>query len=850
MKTKKYGTSAASAPKSWLFGMVAALAWVPLGCSGESPSDPKATTPASPAPPQGSSITRFTSTPGYGDVPFHASFTWELARDVEAGATCALDADGDGEADQTLTPCPTSGVVSHTFSVPGEYLPSLSVQQPTRGKVNVATRVFANDLELRENVIFPERLVGVTRTHFDKDRLIVQRIPGSPQVAMNVGSVVVGLAEGQPYSAWITAVEEGQDTVWLTLQPASLEHIIKRGYFGATVDLGAVGEGCAGCGGPSTQAIVPSQWPGLSPQGLFEPTDPIEATDRISFDLPLQKSGEQLSIGPATIEDTRLKGNLSATLKIDCPVGLLYCKHFGLGVDYLLRLETKADLQLIEESLPPVKLGQVPLAQLMIGPVPVAVGFEPELTLEATGSVKLQLGVGQKGGVWVGKDAPIVRFQSPSIDNPVVKLDADGPIEAEWKLSFSPYVTLKLGSTFTGLGVKAGPSEYISVKLAGPGPKGELGCGDAVFGGEVIVDTAMPDLLKKFIPDVKQTVPIAEVPIWHQCVTTDCASYANCGPGLHPEVVPSTLHTRPGADINVEGRGFSPQGTAELHVQSPVGAANVRALPLDSKGAFVTSETIPSGAVAGSYGIWAIDTATGTKSAPALFTVECTPPTQEQACSMVGSTTCGYMQVDSCGLKQTLVCDRCGGDVCNLVTQACEKPCQPYCVGKPCGAPDGCGSNCPGSCPPGSGCFQGQCASLSTTPKLSGVLLKENVDAEWTLTCSLGPAGANHKTAFFVKRKGVSSHLATTQVQANDKGVAVWKARPDATWAGQIEVQCRDEVAPGQPTSTWQPSCISHTCPSLGYQCGAAQDGCGGSLACGACAGATAKCVDETTLGA
>ncbi|MCB0304439.1 MAG: hypothetical protein KDI38_11735 [Calditrichaeota bacterium] len=100
--------------------------------------------------------------------------------------------------------------------------------------------------------------------------------------------------------------------------------------------------------------------------------------------------------------------------------------------------------------------------------------------------------------------------------------------------------------------------------------------------------------------------------------------------------------------------------------------------------------------------------------------------------------------------------------------------------------------------------------SQSLTSNKSSVLVGET----FTLTCSLGSAGAGHTVAFFADPQNGPLVSLGTRV-ADGSGVATLTVTALSGWVPQTSFQARDDSAPGQPTSNWVVVTVSTVNPIL-----------------------------------
>ncbi|MFZ6178920.1 VWD domain-containing protein [Nannocystis pusilla] len=397
---------------------------------------------------------------GWGEAPVSAHFGWKLAADADAALTCALDLDGDGEAEQVLTPCvrdtdgiKTVALPSHTFAAVGEHRPSIVVSDGER-RIWAATSIFANHLEYKPDVVFPEDAAGFVEAAVEPAQppalaTVKLRFASPGDVpAIAPGAVIVGKGGASGYMIRAEEVMTQGDTLVAIGVAVGLEDAVAGGFFGlrdVAIDTSKAGCGAGTCPGTVTPVPEAPGAAGGEAPGLLGVQADEEATLGVKVALDVMDGLGELEVFAGVFVE-RL---------------VLHFGWFGLDrVDITgtpsgeITAAIKAEFESESPDFGEYVVGTLPT------PVPLTVWMVPKATFAASmkallkGSVRAPFSIVYDDAGWRTQVDPKINGES----GPGSALEVEGEVkvevapEFELRLAFlqGPYAAPKLG-----LGLKA-----------------------------------------------------------------------------------------------------------------------------------------------------------------------------------------------------------------------------------------------------------------------------------------------------------------------------------------------------------------------------------------------------------
>ena len=329
---------------------------------------------------------------GWGDAPLLARFGWNVAALHYADApelTCALDYDGDGAADEVLSPCPhdTSKfdkLPEHAYGQPGEHRPEIVVSDGVR-RLWARTSVLANHLEYEPGVRFPEQTPG-----FVGATLVAQQPPLASKLTLMfatksaptfaVGEVVVGAAVDGGYMLRVDKASTSGGTVTLYGTPVRLDEVIAGGYFGvrdlpiATDAIHCISASCVGTLTPVAEApgsATPKPKPFID--GAKQPLE--DGDHKYGFKIAFK-------LGEGMIPELQSEAELFGGVVVKkFAIDNLLVGDLSIDIDVVPTFEASIAVKAeIEED---IALGDITLGLLPI-PVPVELQLSPRANLAAS----------------------------------------------------------------------------------------------------------------------------------------------------------------------------------------------------------------------------------------------------------------------------------------------------------------------------------------------------------------------------------------------------------------------------------------------------------------------------------
>ncbi|MBZ5708537.1 VWD domain-containing protein [Nannocystis pusilla] len=402
---------------------------------------------------------------GWGEAPVAAHFGWKLAAAPDTKPSCALDLDGDGQPEQTFDPCPldTGGIKvaalpSHTFAAVGEHRPALLVSDGER-RIWAATSIFANHLEFRPEVRFPEQAKGFVAAVVDPVEppelaTVKLKFAGADDVpSVAPGEVIVGKGGAGGYMVRAVEVVHNGESLVVIGEAVGLEGAIAGGFFGARdVQIDTTNAGCPGgsCSGVLTPVAAP---PGAGSGG------PVKDA------LLAAEEDEESKFGVKIAAD--VQGGLAEVEVFAGVVIERFVLDFGwFGMDAVeVKGKPMAEVAVAvkqEFESDPLELGEFYLGTLPL-PVPLSVWLLPKVSFSAAlkaalkGSLSAPFEIVKDAAGWRTSVDPQASGDAQGLE-PEVGLEVEGEVKAtlslenELRLAFltGPYAALK-GS----LGAKA-----------------------------------------------------------------------------------------------------------------------------------------------------------------------------------------------------------------------------------------------------------------------------------------------------------------------------------------------------------------------------------------------------------
>ncbi len=160
------------------------------GCGSTGPASP----PDVLEPP--SAEIRLQASPLHGETPFETTLSWHLesARLEELG--CELDLEGDGTADEVLSPCPAEGSLPWVYTTRGEYNPRITVVTASGEEVASASlRVFSNELVFVEEVYVLDEAPSFAGFAVDGNVVTVQ-LAAETASTLGIGTILLSREDG------------------------------------------------------------------------------------------------------------------------------------------------------------------------------------------------------------------------------------------------------------------------------------------------------------------------------------------------------------------------------------------------------------------------------------------------------------------------------------------------------------------------------------------------------------------------------------------------------------------------------------------------------------------------------
>lgn len=446
---------------------------------------------------------------GWGEAPVSAHFGWKLAADADSALTCALDLDGDGEAEKVLTPCvrdtdgiKTAALPFHTFAAVGEHRPSIVVSDGER-RIWAATSIFANHLEYKPDVVFPEDAAGFVEAAVEPalpPALATVKLrfasPGDvPAIAP--GAVVVGKGGASGYMIRAAEVMTQGDSLVVIGAAVGLEDAVAGGFFGlrdVAVDTSKAGCGAGTCPGTVTPVAEAPGGPAGKAPGLLGVQADEETTVGMKVAIDFKEGLGELEVFTGVFVD-----------RFVIDFGWFALDRVDIAVTPVaeVSLAIKGEFESDSPNFGEYVLGVLPT------PVPVTVWMVPKATLAASlkailkGSIRAPFSLVYDGADWSTHVDPKIGGDPEPEGS--VGLEVEGEIKAEvapeieLRLAFlqGPYAAPKLG-----LGLKAtrDPCEGCLTAFVDGGA--EVGWhSDLWFGGELFepqeVTLFESELLKK-----------------------------------------------------------------------------------------------------------------------------------------------------------------------------------------------------------------------------------------------------------------------------------------------------------------------------------------------------------------
>jgi hypothetical protein len=327
--------------------------------------------PSSPPPP----VAVLSASPAWGDAPLETALSWRFDAGYDGDLACALDLDGDGQTDETVSPCPSTGSRSVSFSQPGEHNPSLLVSRDGDPVAHAAVRVFSNALVLADEVVSLDDLEELSRTDAGAGGVDFELGSGGN---VEVGTIIMS-SEGGGLLVRVTSVSPIAGGIAVETTPATLDEAISDGFFGVIAD---------------------------TPDGLVQVSAPPLKGDLIKGDWELATEVETFSesipllhpIAGAEVSGSAQAGLKAFVLKKTLFSPLEYEVKVWAAAAVKIRAELSAGMESgLSYALPEIFLGIITIPT----PIPIIITCDLEPTLFA--EVSLQAGVEAEldGHVWV-----------------------------------------------------------------------------------------------------------------------------------------------------------------------------------------------------------------------------------------------------------------------------------------------------------------------------------------------------------------------------------------------------------------------------------------------------------------
>lgn len=408
---------------------------------------------------------------GWGEAPVSAHFGWKLVAEKDAALTCELDLDGDGQPEQTLAPCQldTSGTKTaalpvRTFAAVGEHRPAIVVRDGER-RIWAATSIFANHLEFKPEVRFPEQMAGFVAAAVEPAQppelaVVKLQFASADHVpAIAKGEVIVGKGGGSGYMIRAVEVLQKDDGVVVFGEAVGLDDALASGFFGlrdVRVDTAKAGCVTGACLGSVTPVAAPPDGDVGPPENeLFAAPKGEEDEDDEEAKFGLKVAGE-FAGGAGEIEV--FVGFLVERFVID--VGWSGIEKVDIKAGPAAEVAV-ATLQPFEPE--PLELGRYYFGSLPT-PVPINVHVAPHLKFEAAfktilkGSVGAPFEVTKDASGWRTVVDPQLSGDAQGVESEVgLELEGEvkGTVVPEFELSLAflsgPYIapTLSLGAKAT-----------------------------------------------------------------------------------------------------------------------------------------------------------------------------------------------------------------------------------------------------------------------------------------------------------------------------------------------------------------------------------------------------------------
>ncbi|PCC73999.1 von Willebrand factor type D domain-containing protein [Nannocystis exedens] len=374
---------------------------------------------------------------GWGEAPLVTHFGWNVRAGKGTGElTCELDFEGDGQVDQTLSPCPATtsgikvaGLPVHTFDQLGEHHPELVVSDGTR-RLWAGTTVLANHLEFKPDVRFPEQLPTFVAAKLNVAEaptlselvLTYSTMKGMPSI--QAGDVVVGQG-GAGYMLRVVKRFQSGSTLTLYGHPVGLDQTVAGGFFGVRdVPLSMADAHCASdkCIGTITPVPAPPAGPAPAEQPLA-----LDAADKLLGDEE-DKLGIKVTIPLAQGDSPGTASEAEVFAGVVVKKFTISGLAFGdLRVDIDVAPTIEASVAVKAEIADSLHLGDIILGGLPT-PIPVTLHMRPRIDFAMAFK-------------WAGKFTAAAPFQ----------LTHD---EKGWNHKFAPQISGDADLLETGLGME------------------------------------------------------------------------------------------------------------------------------------------------------------------------------------------------------------------------------------------------------------------------------------------------------------------------------------------------------------------------------------------------------------
>ena len=179
-------------------------------------------------------ITVFDANPPYGNAPLDTRLFWEISDPDGDILTCEIDINGDGIADETLSPCTNDDTHAFIAAVQGRHTVTLTVSDG-KERTTAEISVFANNCLMPTNVAFPNSFPNLSETLLEPDTIeLLYSDPNDvPEISLN--QFIIGTQHPsylRRVTGVISTVSSAGRRFHINTVDVKLEEFVPECYFG------------------------------------------------------------------------------------------------------------------------------------------------------------------------------------------------------------------------------------------------------------------------------------------------------------------------------------------------------------------------------------------------------------------------------------------------------------------------------------------------------------------------------------------------------------------------------------------------------------------------------------------